>query len=449
MYALIGAGPMGLACARNLALAGLEFTGYEQHTDVGGLWDIDNPHSTMYDSAHLISSKHVTEFAELAMGEQVAPYPNHRDVRRYLRDYAERFGLRERYRFSTTVRRVQPEGGQWRVITERAGRHEEHLFEGVLVANGTLHTPKIPALPGHFTGDVLHSSSYRSPEIFDGKRVLILGCGNSGADIAVDAVHRARSVDLSVRRGYHFLPKFVAGRPIDTLGGKLALPRGLKQRVDHALVRAVAGRPSSFGLPDPDYRMYESHPVVNSLILHHIGHGDVRVRRNVFDAHESTVSFADGESGDYDLILLATGYHLDFPFLDRSLLNWPAGAMAPQLYLNVFPPEVDGLYVMGMLESTGLGFEGRNQQARLVAGYLRHRRAGAAAAADFDRVRREHAAERIDGGYHYVELERMAYYVHKDAYLSRVARHLRDLAPERAPLPARAGSAARHPSPAG
>ncbi len=434
-YAVIGAGPMGLACARNLQRAGLDFVGLELHADVGGLWDIDNPHSTMYDSAHLISSRRMTEFAEFPMRESVAAYPHHREVHDYLSAYADHFDLRRHYEFGTRVLEATPDGNGWRLVTEHDGVRAERWFDGLLVASGTLHTPHLPELPGDFAGEVLHSADYRSAEVFEGKRVLVVGCGNSGADIAVDAVHRAERVDLSVRRGYHFLPKFIAGRPVDTLGGRLRLPRGLKQRVDAALIRAAAGRPSDFGLPDPDYRLYESHPVVNSLVLHHLGHGDITARRDIAAIDGHTVRFGDGEQGDYDLILLATGYELDYPFLDRSLLNWPDDADAPRLYLNVFHPERDNLFMMGMVEAAGLGWEGRNQQARLVAGYLRHRRAGSAAAAAFDQVRRMRAAERVDGGYDYLRLARMAYYVNKTAYLGAIDRHLVDLDPDGAPYP--------------
>src|SRR5690606_36321935 len=106
-------------------------------------------------------------------------------------------------------------------------------------------------------------------------------------------VHHAASVDISLRRGYYFLPKFVKGRPIDTLGGKLKLPRALKQRLDAAMIRMIIGKPSDYGLPDPDYRMYESHPVVNSLILHHLGHGDITPRRDIARIVGSTVQFTD------------------------------------------------------------------------------------------------------------------------------------------------------------
>ena len=438
MYAIIGAGPMGLASARNLQKLGIPFIGFELHSEVGGLWDIDNPHSTMYDSAHLISSKRMTEFAEFPMADDVAPYPHHREMGRYFRDYATRFQLRAHYEFETRVVELTPDSDGWQVITEHNGQRQQRYFTGVLIANGTLHTPNMPALPGDFSGELIHSAQYRNPAIFKGKRVLLVGCGNSGADIAVDAVHQAASVDISLRRGYYFLPKFVKGRPIDTLGGKRKLPRPIKQRLDAAMVRLIVGKPSDYGLPDPDYRMYESHPVINSLILHHLGHGDITPRRDIARLDGHTVHFTDGQAADYDLILMATGYQLDYPFITREHLNWPAGVDAPQLYLNAFHPQYDNLFLMGMLEATGLGWEGRNQQARLVALYIQQQRAGGTSLASFNQLKREQAGVTLDGGYRYIKLARMAYYVNKEVYLTRLQQHISELErslPEPQPAP--------------
>ena len=119
----------------------------------------------------------------------------------------------------------------------------------------------------------------------------------------------------------YFLPKFIAGTPTDTLGGKIRLPNWLKQRVDGTLVRLISGKPSRFGLPDPDYKMYESHPVVNSLFLHHIGHGDITVRPNIERLTENGAYFSDGNQAEYDLILQATGYKLHYPFIDKRHLG--------------------------------------------------------------------------------------------------------------------------------
>ncbi len=426
MYAVIGAGPMGLATARNLDKYGLPFVGFELHADVGGLWDIDNPHSTMYESAHLISSRHMTEFAEFPMAPSIAAYPHHAELKDYFRDYARHFGLYEHYRFNTRVVQVERADPGWWVTSEDDSERRTEHFDGVLIANGTLHHPRRPELPGEFTGELMHSSEYRHPEFFDDKRVLIVGCGNSACDMAVDAVHRARSVDLSVRRGYYFLPKFIAGRPTDTLGGGLPLPRRLKQKLDATLIRLVVGKPSDYGLPDPDYRMYEAHPVINSLVLHHLGHGDITPRGDIADMQGRTVSFHDGTTGNYDLVLLATGYHLHYPFIDDQYLNWGDDG-APELYLNCLHPEYDDLFVMGMIEAAGLGWEGRNEQAELVALYLRQLREDKASARQLRERKQRHAADRLDGGFDYLQLERMAYYVHKDSYRKTVAAEIRRL----------------------
>jgi cation diffusion facilitator CzcD-associated flavoprotein CzcO len=287
---------------------GIPFRGYDRHTGPGGLWDIDNPHSTLYESAHLISSRRMTEFAAFPMPPGPA-YPNHRELRQYFRDYAAHFALDAQYAYGTRVEQIAPaEGGRWAVTTvSEPGRDDfapadlprtTTLHDGVLIASGMLHHPHWPLLPGRFAGRVMHSSEYRSAEVFAGQRVLVVGCGNSGADIAVDAVHRAARVDLSVRRGYYFLPKFIMGRPTDTLGGAVRLPRALKQRLDALLVRVVMGRPSDYGLPDPDYRMYEAHPVINSLVLHHLGQGDITPRGALRAIEGRTVTFADGARAD-------------------------------------------------------------------------------------------------------------------------------------------------------
>ena len=429
MYAVIGAGPMGLATARVLQKHGLPFTGFELHSDVGGLWDIENPQSTVYESAHLISSKRMTEFAEFPMRPEVAPYPRHDELKRYFREFADRFQLRERYEFSTRVLRVQraAEGG-WDVTTEREGVQRTRRFAGVLIATGTLHHPFQPALPGAFTGTVMHSAQYKSPAQLAGQRVLVVGCGNSGADIAVDAVRSAASVDISLRRGYWFLPKFLKGRPIDTLGGLIKLPRPLKQRIDGLMVRMVVGKPSDYGLPDPDYRLYESHPVMNSLVLHHLAHGDITARRDIAKVEGRRVTFADGASAEYDTILQATGYALHYPFIERAALNWAEGAPAPTLYLNAMHPTDDTLFLMGMVEASGLGWQGRYEQAELVALYLKGLATRHPAALALQAEKRAQFARRIDGGFKYLKLDRMAYYVHKDSYLKALRRHTRALA---------------------
>ena len=420
--ALIGAGPSGLAAARNLQKQGLPFQGFEAHTDVGGLWNIDNPRSTVYESAHLISSKTTTEFSEFPMRPEVADYPSHKEMRQYFFDFADHFGLRQHFHFGAKVLSVKPLGDSvaplWCVQWQGAdGVVQSAEFKGVVIANGTLAEPNMPAFDGHFDGELLHTAAYKSAEMFRGKRVLVVGAGNSGCDIAVDAVHAAQSVDISVRRGYYFVPKYVFGKPADTLGGKVKLPAWLKQKVDSTVLGWFTGDPSRFGFPKPDYKMYESHPVVNSLVLHHLGHGDLHVKGDIARLDGHTVHFKDGSAKDYDLILCATGYRLHYPFMDVKLLNWQG--MSPQLYLNIFSPQYDNLAVMGMIEASGIGWQGRYEQGELVARYFKARDAGSAAAAALCRAKVGPPPD-LSGGYRYLKLERMAYYVHKDTYRAAV-----------------------------
>lgn len=410
---------------RALARQGLDFVGFEQHTDVGGLWDIGNPASTVYESAHLISSKTTTQFDEFPMPESAPDYPGHRHLRDYFRAYADRFGLREHIRFGTTVTEAVPFGDGWDLAWTGPEGTGSGRFSAVMVASGTLHKPSIPIFKGTFAGEIRHSARYKNATDLAGKRVLIVGAGNSGCDIAVDAVHHAASVDLSVRRGYYFVPKYVFGRPTDTLNQGRPLPRPVKQFLDKRLLRMFTGNPRRFGFPDPDYRIYESHPVVNSLVLHHLGHGDLQVRADIDRLDGHTIHFRDGSSGEYDLILLSTGYVLDYPFLDPALLGWEGPS--PALYLNIFSRQAANLLVIGMVEASGLGWEGRYRQAELAAAYLAAQRDDPAAAAAF-RQRIAGPSPDVTGGYRYLGLDRMSYYVNKDAYRAELAAHLEQLA---------------------
>lgn len=419
---VIGAGPSGLAAARSLQKLGLPFQGFETHTDVGGLWNVDNPRSTVYESAHLISSKTTTQFAEFPMRADVADYPSHKEMRQYFFDFAEHFGLRRHYHFGARVQKAVPVGDGasplWRVDWVSAdGISHSGEFKGLVIANGTLSEPNMPQFKGTFDGELLHTAAYKSAEQFRGKRVLVVGAGNSGCDIAVDAVHAADSVDISVRRGYYFVPKYVFGKPADTVGGKINLPAWLKQKVDSTVLQWFTGDPVRFGFPKPDYKMYESHPVVNSLILHHLGHGDIHVKADIARFDGKAVHFKDGTRKDYDMVLCATGYRLHYPFIDQALLNWQG--MAPQLYLNILSQRFDNLAVLGMIEASGIGWQGRYEQAELVARFFA---AQAANSPKADAMRRNKAgpAPDLSGGYRYLKLERMAYYVHKDTYRNAV-----------------------------
>jgi cation diffusion facilitator CzcD-associated flavoprotein CzcO len=420
-FALIGAGPMGLAAAKVMTEQGIPFQGFELHSDVGGLWDIDAPRSTMYETAHLISSKTMTEFADFPMREDVAEYPSHTEMKRYFQDFAAHYGIYSKYHFNAEVLSAVPlgaAGAGWRVTWRDAqGKEQSDVFAGVMIANGTLSEPNMPTFKGQFDGELIHAANYRDPHQFTGKRVLIVGAGNSGCDIAVDAIHHGKSCDISMRRGYYFVPKYVFGKPADTMGGMIKLPMWLKRKVDGMILKWFVGDPQKYGFPKPDYALYESHPVVNSLILFHAGHGDLKVRPDIDHLDGKTVHFADGTQAEYDMILTATGYRLHYPFIEDTLLNWQGDA--PHLFLNAMHPDRDDLFVLGMVEASGLGWQGRHEQAEMVARYIKGLREGRTAAKALQ-AEKSSGFKRMTGGTKYLKLPRMAYYVDKATYRKAV-----------------------------
>ncbi len=419
-YAIIGGGPSGLSGAKNLKDQGIPFDAYEAAEDLGGLWNIKNKNSTVYESAHLISSKRMTEFDDFPMKDEVADYPHHSDLLEYFKDYATHFGLYEHYNFNTKVIKLEPQNDLWSLTTELG---ETKLYKGIIIANGCLSHPNIPNIPGKFEGEFLHSNAYKNPSIFEGKKVLVIGAGNSGCDIIVDAVHRANHVDMSVRRGYHFVPKYIFGKPADTIGGAFTLPRFLKQKIDKWLLNTFfVINPQRLGFPDPDHKLYESHPIVNTLVLYHLGHGDIRIKKDVVSFNGKNVEFKDGSSEEYDMVLCATGYQLNYPFIDKKHLNW-GEEKSPQLYLNIFTPHHTNLFVLGMVEATGLGWEGRNKQAILVSKFIVEQNKQSNKAQN---VIQKFTSNSLDlkGGFKYMDIDRMAYYVHKDTYLKQIKKHI-------------------------
>ncbi|MFW5966091.1 MAG: flavin-containing monooxygenase [Persicimonas sp.] len=415
---IIGAGPAGLATGRELARHGVLYDQFERHDDVGGVWDIDSEYSNMYESAHLISSKKSTEFHDFPLPDEAADYPDHRTILRYFRDFAKIFGLYERIRFGVSVERVERDGDNWTVELDTG---EVYRYDAVCIANGHLNDPNWPDFPGEFDGELFHSCDYRCAEVFEGKRVLIVGAGNSGCDLAVDAVHRAESVHLSMRRGYHIVPKYIFGVPAADFGAgssALNLPMWLKQRLDTTLLRTIFPDPREYGIPEPDHRLYESHPIVNSQLVYHLGHGDIEVRDNVERFDGSTVHFVDGKQHEYDLVVMATGYELTFPFIDRDHFTWE-NSKAPELYLNIFHPEYDDLFVMGLIESDGGGWQIRAWQAEAVAKFLLAQKSDPRKADAFRELKRGPEPD-TSGGVDYSKFDRMAYYVRNDVYRQEI-----------------------------
>lgn len=393
--AVIGAGAAGLASAKALLEEGLDVTVLERGDRPGGLWAPDGDGtSPAYDSLHLNTSKGRTEFADFPMPEQWPDFPSAALVGGYLAEYADAFGVTGRIRFGSEAGAVRRRDAEWEVTARRGADTTTETYDAVVVANGHNREPKwpAPAYPGAFDGAQLHAHDYRSPEMFAGRRVLVVGMGNSAMDIAVDASYVSSGpVLLSARRGTHIVPKYLFGRPADATGGALAvLPWRIRQKVAETVLRLAVGTPQSYGLPRPADGLFRNHPTVSDTILHRLTHGEVVARPGVERLDGARVVFTDGTAEGVDVIVWATGYHVTIPFLDSTWLGDDAEAMP--LYQRVFHLDDPTLAFVGLMQSTGAALPVVEAQAKLVAAYLAGRYALPPPAEQHAAVRRAHAA---------------------------------------------------------
>jgi len=413
---VVGAGPAGLAMARALKVHGIAFEVFERHSAIGGIWDQSNPGSPIYNSTHFISSKTQSNFLDFEMPDHYPDYPSHRQILAYLRAFARAYDLQSSIRFNTLVKHVAPRGRGWSV-TLSSGETREYAW--LVAASGANWHPRMPHFAGAFTGESRHASTYRSPEEFKSKRVLVIGAGNSGCDIACDIAQTAGAAFISLRRGYHFIPKHVFGQPFDVFAAQgRHLPIWLSQFLLGRLLRALNGDLTRFGLKRPDHKVLESHPILNTQILHHLSHGNLIAKPHVGALDGDTVVFEDGTREPIDLLIHATGYTWKLPYLEEGLVAWEGGR--PDLYMKLFSREHPRLFVLGLFETNAAGYKVFDNMADLVARAILAQRSRAEAhrLSEFMRTDKHD----IGGGIHYVKSERHAGYVDYLAYLKQVAR---------------------------
>ena len=400
--AVIGAGISGLTTLKMLQDYGIAVTCFETSDRIGGNWAFGNPNgsSSAYRSLHIDTSKHQLSFRDFPMPDEFPEFPHHTHIKQYLDDYADAFDLLGSIEFSTRVAHAErlADGG-WELTLERVGTAEdaaegtaEHSaggtaadatggttrttrrFDLLVVGNGHHWDARFADFPGEFTGEMIHSHAYIDPwdplHLMD-KRILVVGIGNSAADIAVELSSKVmrNEVVISTRSSAWIAPKFISGQPADKFYTTLPyVPYSWQRKVMQWVQPISVGRPETYGLPKPNHKFFEAHPTQSAELPLRLATGDVRATGDIDRLDGRTVHFADGTSGEFDVMIQATGYDVTFPFFDPDYLSADGNNHIP-LYKRMFSPGIDDLVFVGFAQATPTLFPFIEAQARLVAAW--------------------------------------------------------------------------------
>jgi hypothetical protein len=353
--------------------AGIEVDCFERGSGIGGNWRYqnDNGVSAAYRSLHINTSKTRMAYSDYPMPADYPDYPHHSQILDYFEDYVDHFGIRPLIQFRTSVEQVRrAEGGGFEVAIERGGERSSARYGAVLVANGHHWDPKWPDFPGEFSGRVLHSHAYETPEGFENRNVLVVGIGNSGVDIACETSRVARQTWLSTRRSAHILPKYAFGQPVDvyTTPFSSRLPLFMQRLSISAVLRLTRGPQERFGVPVPDFHVLQTHPTISADLLNLVGHGRIRMKPDVAELAGDRVRFADGSEEEIDIVVYATGYRISFPFLGEELIDTSENRV--RLYRQVVHPAIEGLYFIGLVQPLGAVMPLAETQSQWVAKLL-------------------------------------------------------------------------------
>lgn len=423
---VIGAGSSGITACQNLAERGIDFDCFEKSSTVGGNWRYknDNGMSAAYRTLHINTSRQMMEYRAFPMPVDYPDYPSHFQIASYFDDYVDHFGLRDRISFRTEVVEAAPaDDGGWEVTVKGPDDEPQTShYTDLIVCNGhhwDARWPE-PAFPGsdEFTGVQMHAHDYRTPEIFEGKRVLVLGIGNSATDISVESSRVAEKTFLAMRRGAWILPKYLGGVPTDlaTNGLFARAPLALQSAGMRLMLRLSVGKLADYGLPEPDHQPLHAHPTVSGELIGKLGHGDISVKPNIehFDGDE--VVFTDGSREPVDVLVYCTGYRITFPFFDDSIVDAEDNRIG--LYRRVASIEHPNLYFIGLIQPLGAIMPLAEAQSAWVADLV----SGEGLLPGRSEMARDVAAEQAEMDRRYVNSKRHTVQVDFDRYWRSVSR---------------------------
>lgn len=298
---VIGAGPAGLATAACLAKRGIAYRLLERGPTLGHCWE------NLYDSLVLHTGRHLSSLPGRAFPAGTPLFPSRGDFLRYLREYATTNAIR--VETDTDVRALRRSSFGWAAMTRSGDRIEG---SSAVVCTGILSNPRMPAIAAResYRGTLLHASAYRRPGEFVGKRVLVVGVGNSGGEIGSELARSGAHVTMLVRSGAHVVPLEIAGVPVQYLSYALRrLPRALQEVIVEQVARATERRHGPPVLPRPSHSPLDAIPIIGFHLVDAIRDGAASVvHGEIARLTTDGAEFTDGSSAPFDAILLATGY---------------------------------------------------------------------------------------------------------------------------------------------
>jgi hypothetical protein len=367
---IIGAGSSGIAAAKTLHERGIPFTCFEKSDRVGGNWVFGNTNgmSSAYRGLYINTSRDRMQYSDFPMPKSYPDFPHHTHIAEYFDSYVDHFGFRTSIEFGKGVKRAtRGAGGAWDIELENG---EHRAFDALLVANGhhwDARWPE-PPFPGEFSGVQMHSHDYKDVKTLTGKRVVVLGMGNSAMDIAVEASYEAERTILAARRGAWVIPKYLFGKPLDQLVTRAGIPFAIRQKLMEGLYKLTVGEMERYGLPRPDHRIGEAHPTISGRILDRLAHGAIVVKPNIASLEGDSVRFVDGSVERADVVIYCTGYKVTFPFFDPSFLEARDNDLP--LFRRVFEPTIPNVFFVGLLQPLGAIMPLAEAQSAWIAKYL-------------------------------------------------------------------------------
>ena len=421
---IIGAGSSGIAAAKALHDADIAFDCIEASDRIGGNWVFENKNgmSSAYEGLYINTSRDRMQYSDFPMPKSYPDFPHHSQIAKYFEEYVDHFGFRSKIRFSTLVTHAEETAeGAWRIAMKGPAGEETRDYDWLLVANGHHWDPLLPdpPFPGSFDGAEMHAHHYKSKRVLEGKRVVVVGMGNSAMDIAVEASEVAAKTFLSARRGAYVVPKFMFGKPLDQIFTSTRLPWRVRRRLAERLHQLVVGDMTRYGLPKPDHRLLDAHPTISGRILDRLLHGAITPKPNIERLEGDRVRFTDGSVEEADLIVYCTGYKVTFPFFDASFLSAPDNDLP--LFMRVFHPAHPRLAFVGLLQPLGAIMPLAEAQGKWIAKRIR----GEYSLPPLPEMQRRIEDERRNMFSRYVKSRRHTMQVDFDDYLAELEREIR------------------------